>query len=1056
MKVTAATSAFFGMMVAAWVASAAFAQNMNYDINQIQRALVARGYNIGSVDGLWGRRSINALAAFQKSQGLSATGEPNDVTVKKLLDAPQPEVTTRSPPPTTLPATNTLAPTSPLPVPVSPHPAIERTPPSPLRRATSRLPVPTIPAAAPPSPKAMPALTSSRSLEAPHAGWVAAGVITIALIILFVRRRRTARIVQNARATFTSRVNTATNTRLSSVPFSIRSGDALPDVNPPAGPVAGSGHMSPDLKASIAAHNAQIGKAITVICAEELGMSAVAAAVGLPSPNKNLPLTPKDGAQAFTLKASVAAHNASVGQAIRDANDKNKDRSFFERLTEGSGRDTSPVLDGWIPANQTVAIGKHVIPGGLIYVGSHLPQIGNTHHAENCLINPRLAIGSRGDPGGHTMGYWPSYSGITAEARCSYLDWLAGPRSDPSTYIGYVFLYFYGLERRMMLESAAPDADVVVAEVRRLMWVYGGHNSFRRYAQELLSAYELQEMHEPEAVVPGVGAGGYEVPLSIKAALGVRVRDGKPIEADLLLAYVLSHPETSVRTPAKRALDELRQLFAQELSKRNPAGFTISASRAKKLTASYRACSGTFEVEVLPYGCDLPDISDYSRPLNVGRELLEICTVQLEQYSRALGRASGPSPTLAVLARLPSSLRRQRAELAAAASVKTLDALCDGATPSTLEQLRSLVGTADGTEPNRAKLRELAGIFAAFGYGITADPAFVVRTTKADEPVVVFRLSSPVEAPADLAPTPHYAHVQATLMLALLVATVDGTLNDRERQGLMARVDAARELPEDERRRLMAELVAQASTPGRVTDWMKRLKDLEAVDGERVADMLLAAAAADGRIDPSEVTLLEKVFARLGLDASALYTRLHGGITAPTAEPDDDLKIVLQAGRQPAASPIPLPPTATGAGHPTVRVDLSRLEGIRRETRSASGVLADIFAEEEDAPEPEKIARIVQEPAEDAMFEGLEGRYGCLLADLAERDEWTSGDFEHLTRQARLMPGAARQVLNDWALDRFDELILEGEDVIIVNRHLLPQPSLTPSSVSVADSRVSA
>jgi tellurite resistance protein len=1142
------------LVVAALVGSAACAQDIAYDINQIQRALVHHGYNIGSVDGLWGRRSINALAAFQKAHGLRGTGELNDVTVKKLLESSQPQAATPALPPTTLPAIGTPSPISPLLPILAPPQAVMVEPPQ-LSEPTSHPPRPAVPSAVISPPKVMSMSISSQSLEAIRAGALAAGAVAIAIAVmcLFVRRRRTAQIVQNASASSTAHISIATNTRLSPPPTSKSSG-AHPEVNQPIKPLTSNVQISPDLTASIAAHNAKVEKAITARLAEDAGLSAVAAAVNLENSNKSSSLLAKDGTQFIALKESLAAHNASVEQAIRDAHQKNKDRSFIEpptrrlipnglispdikastaahnaavgkaitaRLAEDAGlsavaaavnlensnknssllakdgtqfialkeslaahnasveqairdahqknkdqpfiehparrssQDDSLQFEGWIPANQSVTVGNHVIPGGLIYVGNRLPQTAHVHRAENCLINPRLAIASRGDPGGHTMGSWPSYSEITAEARRSYLDWLAGSRSDPSTYIGYVFLYFYGLERRLMLEKGAPDASLIIAEVRRLMRIYGSHSSFHRYAQELLSAYELQEAREPETVVPGVDANGYEVPLSIKAALGARVRDGQPIEADLLLAYAMSHPETSVRTPAKRALNELRQLFAQELSKRHPAGFVISASRAKKLMASYRACSGTFEVEIRPYGGELPDISGYGRLLNVGRELLESCTAQLEDYSRALGRASGPTPTLAVLSRLPSSLRRQHADLMAAASMKTLDSLCDNATPSDPEQLLSLVGAADGTDVNRAKLRELAGILAAFGYGITADPTFAVRTTKTNEPVVVFRLGCPVDASTNLAPTPRYAQVQATLMLALLVATADGTLDDRERQGLMARVDAATELPEAEKRRLAAELMAQASTPGRVTDWMKRLKDLEATDSERVADILVAAAAADGRIDPSEVTLLEKVFARLGLEASALYTRLHGSIAAPTGGPDDDLKIVLPAGKAPKTAFIPPPLPADGGGR-AVRVDLSRLEAIRRETRSASNVLADIFAEEEDTPEPEAIAQDVPDPAEDAIFEGLEGRYGCLLADLAERDKWTSADFEQLTRRAGLMPAAARQVLNEWSFDRFDEPVLEGEDVIIVNRYLLPQPSLTSPSVSFVDSRASA
>jgi len=97
----------------------------------------------------------------------------------------------------------------------------------------------------------------------------------------------------------------------------------------------------------------------------------------------------------------------------------------------------------------------------------------------------------------------------------------------------------------------------------------------------------------------------------------------------------------------------------------------------------------------------------------------------------------------------------------------------------------------------------------------------------------------------------HNLRVSKTIMEGTPAGTAltDGALDDRERQSLMARVDAATELPKDEKRRLSAELVAQASTLGRVTDWMKRLKDLESTDHERLADMLVAEALASAAID---------------------------------------------------------------------------------------------------------------------------------------------------------------------------------------------------------------
>lgn len=512
MRATAGTGIFVGMVIAAVIGSAAFAQDIAYDINQIQRALVARGYNIGSVDGLWGRRSINALAAFQKSHGLRAKGELNDVTVKRLLESPQPQAAMPALPPTTSPTIGTPSPTSPLlPIPALPQAVmVEQTLPAPLSESVSHPLGSVVPSAVISPPKVISMSISSQSLEAIRAGALAAGAVAIAIavVFLFVRRRRTAQIVQNAGASSTGHVSIASSTQLSPPPIS-KSSSAHPEVNQPIKPVASNVQISPDLTASIAAHNAEVEKAITARLAEDAILSAMAATVNLENSNRDLSLFTKDGTQFIALKERLAAHNANVKQAIHDAHQKNKNQPFIARSTERPSQDDSPQFNGWIPANQPITVGNHVIPGGLIYVGDRLPQTAHVHRAENCLINPRLAIASRGDPGGHTMGYWPSYSEITAEARRSYLDWLAGPRSDPSTYIGYVFLYFYGLERRLMLEKGAPDAGLIIAEVRRLMRIYGSHSSFRRYAQEILSAYELQEAREPETVVPSPDTGSY-------------------------------------------------------------------------------------------------------------------------------------------------------------------------------------------------------------------------------------------------------------------------------------------------------------------------------------------------------------------------------------------------------------------------------------------------------------------------------------------------------------------------------------------------------------------
>ncbi|TIL78294.1 MAG: peptidoglycan-binding protein, partial [Mesorhizobium sp.] len=73
------------------VAGTAAAQVSRYSARQIQQALADHGYDLGTADGIWGRRSISALKAFQKANNLPQTGTLDEATSAALF--PQPQVT---------------------------------------------------------------------------------------------------------------------------------------------------------------------------------------------------------------------------------------------------------------------------------------------------------------------------------------------------------------------------------------------------------------------------------------------------------------------------------------------------------------------------------------------------------------------------------------------------------------------------------------------------------------------------------------------------------------------------------------------------------------------------------------------------------------------------------------------------------------------------------------------------------------------------------------------------------------------------------------------------
>ena len=53
-------------------------------VNELQKALNEKGYAVGRVDGVVGPQTTNAIREFQRKEGFSATGQPDQQTLKAL------------------------------------------------------------------------------------------------------------------------------------------------------------------------------------------------------------------------------------------------------------------------------------------------------------------------------------------------------------------------------------------------------------------------------------------------------------------------------------------------------------------------------------------------------------------------------------------------------------------------------------------------------------------------------------------------------------------------------------------------------------------------------------------------------------------------------------------------------------------------------------------------------------------------------------------------------------------------------------------------------------
>lgn len=665
---------------------------------------------------------------------------------------------------------------------------------------------------------------------------------------------------------------------------------------------------------------------------------------------------------------------------------------------------------GWIPADQSVSVGGRDL-GGMIYVG--IPPSTNEHgYREKCraYIDPSLPVARNGnDKDGSGMPYWPGYSSISTTSRATYLDWLAGGRDDPSYNVGYMFLYFYGIERRFFVDNP-PDAEKaeLLLEVRRLSVLYQDNHSARRYLGQFIQFAEVATA-DLANISPVFESTDWEMPASIKFALGVFVEAGHAISADWLLSWLCCHPDYSRRMPAKRCPEEFRALFRLRFGAKFPDGLKVNKPK-KTLTFRYQAASNEFDGTLTPdiSGKPLPDVSGLRKPIRIAQEIADAVTDELDKYSRFLGRNAQARGSVEAHALLPFDLWPlfRSDEIEGLKSWASAIVREDGIISSA-----EVVERLEGQRPEKIgkrRLTDASDALARLGIGLAPDPRFGLRSPKPSEPVVLFDLGEPVETLETVSET--YRASLIELALGSFVAHADGHIADPERQSLLDHIASTDGLSDVEKRRLRANLDWFLAIPPDLSLLRRKLKDLDPEQHVDVRAALVSAAHADGTVSSDEVAGIEKIYKSLGLDPALAYSDLHAG------EVEDGPRTVRTA--QPTVPGEAIPQTKSPA---TPRLDVARIAAIRSDTERVSSVLGDIFSEADDSGD-------LDDESAPVALSGLDRKHTALVHDLIQREHWTEEAFHQLCSQHKLLAAGALEAVNEWAFDAYEEALLDEYD----------------------------
>jgi tellurite resistance protein len=629
----------------------------------------------------------------------------------------------------------------------------------------------------------------------------------------------------------------------------------------------------------------------------------------------------------------------------------------------------------WLPQDEFIEIAGEKISGGMIYVGED--RNSRYGSSEPSLINPKLKV-ARGivDIAERLTSYWSSYDSISPEARRAYLQWLSSGRKAPHANIGYVFLFFYGLERRVFVDAktdraAAAETPSIIAEVERLLSIYGENHSFNNYASRFVDFLRQGAvptrlyLETPPTPLPY----GYEMPIELRIGLGQLAIDKHPLPANWALAWVLSDHSIGKRTPVTRCEDAFARLFHMRYEERYGAGIVLPQNKTR-LKFQYNTASAGLPSQELDGLSEIPDVIATSASRKKLQQLVDECTVQLEPYSRYLGRNPGAPDALEGLLQLPVSLwpAGARAELN-----ELKQRIGDGMVVMSFGELAGRLQSAGAL--SRDKVLTLARALESLHIGIEPDVLAGSRTPKPEDRVALFATQA---EDGDLRASPAYSAASVTLDLACAVAAADGDTSPKEIMLLSQHVDSWSHLSGAHRKRLKAHLRLQLNQPPTLQSLKKKLEPLADSARRAVAAFLAHLAQVDGEVSPAEVKLLERVYRALQLDSQSLYSDLH-----------------VAASGNPAGS-LQATPAAPGATQSKTiggfALDHDRIAQLQRETEQVSALLAQVFVDEQPV-EPEEVS--IEEAGEDTSGVcGLDADLSAFLRVLVSRNEWTRDELE--------------------------------------------------------------
>ncbi len=696
----------------------------------------------------------------------------------------------------------------------------------------------------------------------------------------------------------------------------------------------------------------------------------------------------------------------------------------------------------WYSPGQSVIHSGLLIDCGMVYTS----QRALTWPGEPSAIITSLPVEQTAAHPLADLGYYPSYDRISADQRRCYLEWLAAGRNDvdpAQRSLGYVFIFFYGLERRIILDR---DRDPsLLEEILRLLQNYGPAHKSRS-----LRSYFLQLLHFAGWQL---GSDAYRALWSrlleidddrpdedgLRFVLANLHQRGEPLDWSVAYRLALANEESRRSTVVTRAREKFFALFEQRFQEQFAGGLVLEAAKQQALVQYRPASSALTQMSYErrrdnPFELRLPNVAGLHRQFKALPAIWNSCVDDLSGYSRALhSKKQGQGAAVAAWQSLPTELRKiEDHPLKFAFDDLLANAPREGDyTFVPTATLAALAGVPEKAKLTTTQSRQLAELVQGLGWQLAPDPDVTALPLAWNQELALYP-AIPGEQPAE-----NLSGLMRLLYLAVTLAAADGAVEAEELDSFNQLIGSQIAHEGDWRplRATEASLRRDANVAVRSLPQMSKLIPMES--RQFVLRTMAHIAAADSEVSLDELKILRRIARAFELDANAVEKLLR--------EDEAFLEVTIAGAERSGTrgEAIPARPSDKPAAF---ALNHDRIKALTQETREVISLLSVVMAETEEAPCPPPSVSLPT-PIESAPIQwlsGLETRYHSAVVVLVRHDEITTNDFDCIATDHHLMPDDLFNAVNTWADETLGDFLLERGENVRIFRSLLPELAALP------------